>query len=279
MFNRIHQKLGTAGFIISIVALVAALGGGAYAASAKLNSTQKKEVEKISKKYAGKNGTNGANGAAGAKGDKGEPGTAGTNGTDGTNGESVTVAAASNAECPAGGTKFSNKTGSGKACNGTNGTTGFTETLPSGKTETGVWSVSTSSVGFEELQIPISFPIPLSQPGEQNSAFGFKQKETENGEFGLNAGIPCKVGEPSCVDTGCKGSVIHPTAPAGKLCVYTAAEEKEGSGAKLRELRNLEFEGFRYSPTGAVLVAGAFEASTEEPGRVFAAGTWAVTAK
>ena len=33
MFDRIHQKLGTAGFVISIVALVAALGGGAYAAS------------------------------------------------------------------------------------------------------------------------------------------------------------------------------------------------------------------------------------------------------
>ena len=30
--SRIHQKLGTAGFIISIVALVAAFGGGAYAA-------------------------------------------------------------------------------------------------------------------------------------------------------------------------------------------------------------------------------------------------------
>ena len=52
MLTRIHRKLGTAGFVISIVALVAALGGGAYAASGGLTGKQKKEVEKIAKKYA-----------------------------------------------------------------------------------------------------------------------------------------------------------------------------------------------------------------------------------
>ncbi|MBA3867401.1 MAG: hypothetical protein H0X42_13840 [Solirubrobacterales bacterium] len=52
--SRIHQKLGTAGFIISIVALVAALGGGAYAASGGLSGKQKKEVEKIAKKDSAK---------------------------------------------------------------------------------------------------------------------------------------------------------------------------------------------------------------------------------
>ena len=58
MIERIHQKLGTAGFVIAIVALIAALGGTALAA-AKLNGTQKKEVEKIAKKYAGKPGAAG----------------------------------------------------------------------------------------------------------------------------------------------------------------------------------------------------------------------------
>jgi hypothetical protein len=47
MLRRVHQKLGTAGFVISIVALVAALGGGAYAASGSLSGKQKQEVSKI----------------------------------------------------------------------------------------------------------------------------------------------------------------------------------------------------------------------------------------
>ena len=50
MISRIHSKLGTAGFIVAIVALVAALGV-ALAASG-LNSKQKKEVKKIAKQFA-----------------------------------------------------------------------------------------------------------------------------------------------------------------------------------------------------------------------------------
>ena len=83
MISRIHSKLGTAGFVISILALVVALGGGAYAASGGLTGKQKKEVEKIAKKYAGKPG---GPGAAGAGGPQGPAGTNGTNGKDGING-------------------------------------------------------------------------------------------------------------------------------------------------------------------------------------------------
>jgi hypothetical protein len=65
--RKVHEKLGTAGFIISIVALVAAMGGGAYAASGGLTKKESKEVEKIAKKYAGKYaGKPGADGADGA---------------------------------------------------------------------------------------------------------------------------------------------------------------------------------------------------------------------
>jgi hypothetical protein len=138
MFESIHRKLGTAGFIISIVALVAALGGGAYAASGGLTGKQKKEVEKISKKYAGKPGpigTTGPAGSTGPVGTKGDTGTAGTNGTNGTNGSP-----------------------------GAPGLTGFTEHLPSGKTETGTWAAGPYGAGVAVTMVPISFPIPILGP-------------------------------------------------------------------------------------------------------------------
>jgi hypothetical protein len=140
MISRINEKLGTAGFIISIVALVAALGGGAYAASGGLSGKQKKEVEKIAKTYAGKPGKNGAAGAAGAVGPAGAKGDAGAKG-----------------ETGAAGTAGSNGT------DGTDGLTGFTSTLPSGETETGVivfQPIEEEGGGFA----PVSFPIPLPQP-------------------------------------------------------------------------------------------------------------------
>src|SRR5690349_24138099 len=81
----IREPFGTAGLIVACVALIAALGGTALAA-AKLNSTQKKEVEKIAKKYAGKPGAPGAQGSAGPAGNDGSNGTNRTNGTDGEDG-------------------------------------------------------------------------------------------------------------------------------------------------------------------------------------------------
>jgi hypothetical protein len=112
----IREPFGKAGLTVAILALVLAMVGGAYAAGA-LSGKQKKEVEKIAKKYAGKTGSAGSQGPAGpagAKGDTGTNGKDGTNGTNGTNGK----------EGPEG-------------KQGKEGTTGFTETLPSGKTETG----------------------------------------------------------------------------------------------------------------------------------------------
>src|SRR5262249_46017666 len=115
----IREPFGTAGLVVACVALIAALGGTALAA-AKLNSTQKKEVEKIAKKFAGKPGAPGAagppgpagppregggqgrkrghpqdganrkDGGNGKDGANGKDGTNGTNGTDGTDGETPT---------------------------------------------------------------------------------------------------------------------------------------------------------------------------------------------
>ena len=135
MISRIHQKLGTAGFVISIVALMAALGGGAYAASGGLNGKQKKEVEKIAKKFAGKPGAPGSPGStgpagpAGAKGDGGAAGAPGAPGKEGKEGSPWT----------AGGV------------------------LPSGKSETGVITWGPPATGQTEAFIPVSFAIPLSE--------------------------------------------------------------------------------------------------------------------
>ncbi len=90
MLKRIREKFGTAGLIVAIVALVVAVAGTAYAAT-KLNGTQKKEVEKIAKKFAGKDGATGAQGPAGAAGAKGDKGNAGDKGPGGSPGESVAL--------------------------------------------------------------------------------------------------------------------------------------------------------------------------------------------
>jgi hypothetical protein len=266
MFNRIHQKLGTAGFIISIVALVAALGGGAYAASGGLNGKQKKEVEKIAKKYAGKPGAAGATGpagakgdagAAGAKGDAGAAGAAGTAGTAGSPGASVTgtpIAVGSN-ECTskAGGVKYTLGATSTAVCNGKNGSAAeFPITLPGEKTETGAWVVGTTPVGDTlPVRTAISFPIPLVGPLPASNVHYVKIGET--------------------APAGCTGGTAAvPTAEPGNLCVY--------------EARNSFLTFFSIvDPTSAAEATGASATGAlirfngeEEAG---ASGTWAVTAE
>jgi hypothetical protein len=204
MFHRIHQKLGTAGFIISIVALVAALGGGAYAASNGLNGKQKKEVEKIAKKYAGKpgaagkagaNGTNGAPGAAGPAGAKGDAGATGAEGKQGPEGKQ-------------------GKEGSPWTAGGT---------LPAGKTETGTWAFAAPplSVMQSAAKIPISFSIPLAKP--LNGAHVHLVNADGSSELILNE-TTFELEE--VTPTGCgvaltpPGTAEAPKAASGNLCVY-----------------------------------------------------------
>jgi hypothetical protein len=84
MFSRLHNRLGTAGFVLAIVALVAAVAGTAFAATG-LNGKQKKEVKKIAQNVVkqapaaapGAPGAAGSNGTNGAAGPEGAPWTAG----------------------------------------------------------------------------------------------------------------------------------------------------------------------------------------------------------
>jgi hypothetical protein len=219
MFNRIHQKLGTAGFIISIVALVAALGGGAYAASGGLNGTQKKEVEKIAKKFSGKPGAPGATGPSGPAGPAGVKGDAGGPGGAGSNGKSVSVTPVSigaPGACEESGGAMVKQEGSSsgaEVCNGLEGPQGpagspwTVNGLPAGKTEMGAWAVGLNTGGATDTFEPVSFTVPLAE-GKTVSVHFVNTAGMEEDESEANPA------------TVCTGTSAHPTAPAGTLCVY-----------------------------------------------------------
>jgi collagen triple helix repeat protein len=182
MYRRFHDRFGTAGLIVAVVALVLTVTGAAIAAGG-LTKQQEKQVKKLAKKYAGKNGAPGAQGPAGpqgaagangkdgapgekgAKGDPGTPGTPGTPGAPGTAGKSVVVSQLA-PECDQGGitVEVQGSSEENEICNGEKGEKGDQgepgvlhpgETLPSGATETGLYTVE------KDLSTVISFPIPL----------------------------------------------------------------------------------------------------------------------
>lgn len=228
MFRRLHNRLGTAGLIVAIVAVVVALGGSALAASNALTGKQKREVKNIAKQYAGKDGSQGPAGQTGAPGPKGDAGGAGTNGTngkdgeagkdgtngkdgepgkDGTNGkngENVNVIPLSkgDANCNEGGAKITNLSGTAYACNGASGESGD-GTLPSGRTMRGYWIVE----GKQAMQVfgsavtAISFPMPVKVAPTETVLIG---DETDS----------------EAEKEKCAGTSEAPSATPGVLCLY-----------------------------------------------------------
>jgi hypothetical protein len=299
MFAKLHQRLGTAGLIVAVVALVAALGGTAFAA-AKLNSTQKKEVEKIAKRVS-KPGPPGPAGPAGAAGPAGPAGPKG-------------------AEGPKGGEGVKGPTGpSGPT--GLEGQAGKFEfsTLPEGASEYGSWLVGEASPSFGRGVI--TFPIPLEAElaqlktklilaGGSEAATGtgdlesnnvIKNVSTTTGSFKKNAtitgtgipagtritnvisateleisasatstatGVALKAGPPAECDDGVAtaASPNHPEADEGFLCVFIGGGSSFGrqGGGVSEGFIIKSSEGFLAqgaSTTGAVLalVTGAGE--------------------
>ena len=231
----IREPFGTAGLIVAMIALVAALGGTALAA-AKLNSTQKKEVEKIAKKYAGKPGAAGATGPAGAAGKDGAAGKEGPQGTAGPQGIQGI-----------------------QGIQGKPGTTGFTKTLPSGETETGVWVMGPMPEGTEGFAATgVSFPIPLGAPIAAANVHTFSG---------------------TTIPTGCSGTVVgenvtHLKASPGSFCAWIQPLGTAGGATATLSVGNIEEE----LETG-VGVSGAYltlNGGLQELQK--ATGTWAVTA-
>jgi hypothetical protein len=247
MVSRFREQVGTAGLIVAVVALVVALSGGAYAASGALTGKQKKEVEKIAKSVS-KPGKTGAVGPGGAAGPAGPAGAKGDNGAAGATGGAGTAGAAGKegAEGPEG------PEGSPWTAGGT---------LPSGKTETGAWSVGTSLAKNFAIWEPISFTIPLAS----SVSVHFVNSVGEEIEEGVEEG-------PSTV---CTGSAAAPTAAPGALCLYERTGSG-GSGATALAYEKVENpEGTPAKAAGKVGVNVQFFA--EGAGAV-ARGDWAVTA-
>ena len=259
IFSVLRKRVTYANVAMTL-ALVFAMTGGAYAAGKYLITSTKQINPKVLKSLTGKAGPAGAAGAqgpagpagpTGATGSAGPEGKAGTNGENGKAGEpgtSVTSKTLSegNANCKGGGAEFLSAEGKTKtyACNGT---TGFTETLPKGKTEKGAWSATTAptSEGSVAAYAAISFGIPLSA-------------------------VPTAV-YVSAVEGShapeCPGTAAEPQAAEGDLCVYTTAQ----GFTKFEEVGELTKAGAFLSFTGELL-------GGKEPYGFAAHGTWAVTA-
>jgi hypothetical protein len=243
MLERLRTQIGTAGLLVAIVALVAALGGGAYAASTGGKATASAKAKQGKQGKPGKTGPAGpqgpagpagAQGPAGPKGDTGAPGANGANGTNGTNGTD--------------GEEGSPWTAGG--------------TLPPEATETGAWvSPPTSELG--EAVVGISFPIPLSAPLGETKVVIVAEGETPPGSCD-NGAAPA-------------ASATNPEADAGFLCVFTGGFTTPASAGEI--VKVIPAGGplfFAVVPTGAG-VAGAMAAIAEAGKGEIGGGTWAVT--
>lgn len=222
MLQRLRTSFGIPG-VISVIALVFAMVGGAVAANdlASSNggkasaSAKAKKGPRGPKGPAGPAGPTGPAGPAGPKGDVGAPGLAGAPGA------SVTSSPESKGvNCKEGGSKFSAGASTTFACNGEKGAKGEEGEpgppgpscnlsgeclLPAGATETGTWSASTPAP--EEafaLWTSISYPLRLAETSEATPHF------VTFAEEGL---VP-----------ECPGNSIEPKALAGNVCLYEGTQ-------------------------------------------------------
>jgi hypothetical protein len=261
MFSPLRNRFGIPG-VISVIALVFAMLGGAYAASndngggkatasAKGKPGPRGPRGKTGKTGpvgpAGPQGPVGAKGDAGAKGDKGDTGNTGGSGTNGKNAEAVPFSGSKtigSVTCTEGGLEVKSASATTLVCNGAkgaDGTTGFTETLPSGQSLSGVWGAR----GINTLGISswVTIPIRLAS----TPTFNYVQ-----------CGFSCTPTS-SCPST----SALTPKAEAGQFCLYSRFRENISGEPTHSD-----------NPFGFILEFG-LENSTEQ-GQI--GGTWAVKA-
>jgi hypothetical protein len=93
--------------------------------------------------------------------------------------------------------------------------------LPAGKSERGFWAASSGEVpevSPASVTAKISFPVPLEEPLEETHVVLISLSETGKPPASRSA---TKV-KPFC---GSTGTLNHPTAEPGYLCVYTGVEK------------------------------------------------------
>jgi Collagen triple helix repeat (20 copies) len=280
MLSAIRRRITFANVAMTL-ALVFAMSGGAYAAGKYLITSTKQIKPGVLASLKGRAGANGANGAQGpagpqgpagkegpagkdgekgAAGEKGEPGKEGEKGAAGKSGLPGTVGATgpAGAAGPAGPAGPTGPQGSPWTDGGT---------LPTGATETGVWTASTVELKEQaEILVPISFPIPLASSSEKY--FYFTEKQTENEEFEVG-------GKPSGCSWKASNPTSRPAAPAGTLCIFAQVEaNKNVDGTPFVAPVGGEPFTVGYGPTGSKL---QFDTSSSGA-QVVDIGVWAVTA-
>jgi hypothetical protein len=221
MLSILRTRFGIPG-VISVLALVFAMLGGAYAATDSGSGHATASAKKGPRGPRGPRGKQGPVGPAGPVGPvgpagaKGDPGTPGANGKEGPEG-------------PEGPEGKEGPEGSPWTAGGT---------LPSGETETGSWTTSSTA-----NPISISFNLPLTAA----PTVEFHGEASYEGNPGDN----------------CPGKNSEPLAKKGFLCFYSEAFFGE----------YITTAGFPHAfPSGVV---SRFE---EKEGILFGLGTWAVTA-
>lgn len=236
MLSFVRRHFGLGGLVATFTILFA-MAGGAWAAKRYVITSTSQISPKVLKALEGKlgpagnAGSQGAAGAAGVAGAKGEPGSPGSKGEPGGPGEPG----------PKGepGPEGSPWTDGG--------------TLPSGKSEHGVWAFGpTSAAGL--AQVPISFPIPLAAAVTPHFV---SEAEVIGGH----------------VPSGCAGGTQEePKAAPGNLCVYGSLTE-----ASLDLFGNMEGpQGLgteEAGPSGTVVFFNATGAGG------IGRGDWVVTAR
>jgi hypothetical protein len=194
MLSFLRNRFGIPG-VISVIALVFAMLGGAYAATSSGGSGSKASASATGKR--GKRGPRGPKGATGPQGLVGPAGATGPQGPGGAKGDTGATGV--------------------QGIPGEDGETGFTETLPPEKTETGSWGVRRASA--EGIFDPISFNIPLEEA--PTSAVIVKASETSKpGCPGVTGGVPTAEPGTLCVYTAFEANASvegfttpTPTAP------------------------------------------------------------------
>ncbi len=312
MFSKLQNQFGSAGLVLSVVAIVLALGGGAYAANNSATASKAKAGPRGKTGKTGPQGPAGAAGATGAAGPAGSTGPAGAKGSPGAPGP----------QGPEGNIKA---------------------TLPSGSTETGTFSqyftgqrfngAGQPIVATEQGEIPISFPIPLAS--ELNSAHVHYVPPTPNatgtgdltsgsttvenltvatGEFekdqeisgeGIPAGTTIAACSPECGGQGhnvtslelsaeatsteaeveltaapaaaCTGTAAEPKALKGNLCMYAGLVSNAHNDLNPLVFRKPAALELGAAKTGAVFILDYTPASFQDEAGVW--GTWAVTAE
>ncbi len=251
--RRIHLSPAT---VIATCALVFAMTGGAYAAGRYLITSTKQISPKVLKSLQGKAGARGATGPQGPAGvaGVGAPGSQGPAGAGGSKGENGAAGATGKEGAP-GKEGKAGKEGSPWTVGGT---------LPSGKTETGVWMLRTGA-GLRGEFAQISFSIPLAEPLTWGEG---KAGEPEDQVHYINPSgkeVPA-INTQVASHPACPGTVAKPEATPGNLCIYASEAPTEGESG-WNETITSPADGHPGAATAGALVVAE--------GR----GTWAVTAK